>query len=155
MHSGSCLTGLLRLAPKSKTAVALQPWYRQAVMVALVPTTACPVLWGRDGAVAGLGTFGRVRLVRHRASGKPLALKILKKSEVCATAPALPRALALATPAIAIVPCVVSQILRLKQVDHVKSELAILSAASHPFIVNLCVWFMSLPSGGHGADPVP
>lgn len=31
----------------------------------------------------GTGTFGRVRLARHKGSKKYMALKILKKSEVC------------------------------------------------------------------------
>jgi serine/threonine protein kinase len=57
----------------------------------------------------GTGTFGRVRLVKHRATGKFYALKILKKSEI----------------------------IRLKQVDHIKSEVRILSKIFHPFVVNL------------------
>lgn len=49
----------------------------------------------------GTGTFGRVRLVKHRndpAEALPLALKCLKKNEI----------------------------IRLKQIEHVKSEKAIL-----------------------------
>jgi serine/threonine protein kinase len=49
----------------------------------------------------GTGTFGRVRLVKHRdepPESLPLALKCLKKSEI----------------------------IRLKQIEHVKSEKAIL-----------------------------
>ena len=42
----------------------------------------------------GTGTFSRVRICRHKASGKYMALKILKKSEI----------------------------IRLKQVQHVQSE---------------------------------
>lgn len=57
----------------------------------------------------GTGTFGRVRLAHHKASNKYYALKILKKSEI----------------------------IRLKQVDHIKSEVRILSMIGHPFIVNL------------------
>lgn len=57
----------------------------------------------------GTGTFGRVRLVRHLESSKYHALKILKKSEI----------------------------IRLKQVDHIKSEVRLLSMIMHPFIVNL------------------
>jgi len=30
----------------------------------------------------GTGTFGRVRLCRHRANGRHYALKIMKKTEV-------------------------------------------------------------------------
>lgn len=57
----------------------------------------------------GTGTFGRVRLVKNKANGKYCALKILKKSEI----------------------------IRLKQVDHIKSEVSLLSMIQHPFVVNL------------------
>lgn len=57
----------------------------------------------------GTGTFGRVRLARHKVTGKFHALKILKKYEV----------------------------IRLKQVEHIMSEKRILSTVDHPFIVNL------------------
>jgi serine/threonine protein kinase len=57
----------------------------------------------------GTGTFGRVYLVQHRPSKRFFAMKILKKSEV----------------------------LRLKQVEHVNSERAILAQLKHPFIVRL------------------
>ena len=60
----------------------------------------------------GTGTFGRVRLVKHRddpAETLPLALKCLKKNEI----------------------------IRLKQIEHVKSEKAILHRINHPYIVNL------------------
>ena len=56
-----------------------------------------------------LGSFGRVKLSRVKATGEYVALKILKKAEI----------------------------LRLKQVDHVISEFSILRMANHPFIVNL------------------
>jgi len=57
----------------------------------------------------GTGTFGRVRLVRQKVSGNFFAMKILKKSEV----------------------------VRLKQVEHVLSEKRILASLLHPFIVRL------------------
>jgi len=57
----------------------------------------------------GTGTFGRVYLVRHKPTGKFYAMKTLKKTEV----------------------------VRLKQVEHINSEKQILSAIRHPFIVNL------------------
>lgn len=60
-------------------------------------------------ATLGTGTFGRVRLVKYRVNDNFYALKILKKSEI----------------------------LRLKQFEHIKSEVKILSKLSHPFIVNL------------------
>lgn len=57
----------------------------------------------------GTGTFGRVYLVRHKPTGKYYAMKTLKKTEV----------------------------VRLKQVEHINSEKQILSSIRHPFIVNL------------------
>lgn len=71
------------------------------------PWTRCDDVWSISGT--GTGTFGRVRLVKHNASGEVYALKILKKSEI----------------------------LRLKQVDHIKSEIEVLQQIQHPFIVNL------------------
>eukprot|EP01053_Blabericola_migrator_P005843 Blabericola_migrator_1__5842@NODE_295_length_10235_cov_141_552026_g242_i0_p4_GENE_NODE_295_length_10235_cov_141_552026_g242_i0NODE_295_length_10235_cov_141_552026_g242_i0_p4_ORF_typecomplete_len516_score54_36Pkinase/PF00069_25/4_2e75Pkinase_Tyr/PF07714_17/1_3e44Kinaselike/PF14531_6/2_5e17Kdo/PF06293_14/2_9e07Pkinase_fungal/PF17667_1/6_6e07WaaY/PF06176_11/6_9e07APH/PF01636_23/2_6e05RIO1/PF01163_22/8_8e05YrbLPhoP_reg/PF10707_9/0_076YukC/PF10140_9/0_077ActFrag_cataly/PF09192_10/0_12FTA2/PF13095_6/2 len=66
----------------------------------------------------GTGTFGRVRVVRLREGPTylqtvPMALKILRKSKI----------------------------IQMKQVEHVKSEKAILQAINHPFIVNLCASF--------------
>lgn len=63
----------------------------------------------------GTGTFGRVRLVnfKHENGNIPYALKILKKD----------------------------YIIKLKQVEHVKSEKRLLSAINHPFIVNLLAAF--------------
>jgi len=66
-------------------------------------------------ATVGTGTFGRVRVIKIKGSPDrtPLALKIMKKSEV----------------------------IRLKQVEHVKAETQILSMIEHPFIVNLLATF--------------
>jgi len=66
-------------------------------------------------ATVGTGTFGRVRVVKIKENPDrtPLALKIMKKSEV----------------------------IRLKQVEHVKAETQILSVIEHPFIVNLLTTF--------------
>ncbi|CAE8637940.1 unnamed protein product, partial [Polarella glacialis] len=66
-------------------------------------------------ATVGTGTFGRVRVVKIKGSSDrtPFALKILKKSEV----------------------------IRLKQVEHVKAEKQILAMIEHPFIVNLLTTF--------------
>jgi protein kinase X len=63
----------------------------------------------------GTGTFGRVRLVtlRHQSADHHLALKMMKKSVV----------------------------LQLKQVEHIRSEKAILSTIQHPFIVNMITSF--------------
>lgn len=66
----------------------------------------------------GTGTFGRVRLIKHRDDPPevlPLALKCLKKTEI----------------------------IRLKQIEHVKSEKSILARINHPFIVNLKDTFQS------------
>eukprot|EP01028_Stygiella_incarcerata_P004345 TRINITY_DN1945_c0_g1_i2.p1 TRINITY_DN1945_c0_g1~~TRINITY_DN1945_c0_g1_i2.p1 ORF type:complete len:335 (-),score=96.41 TRINITY_DN1945_c0_g1_i2:1260-2264(-) len=62
----------------------------------------------------GTGTFGRVRLARHKETGKYVAVKILKKAEI----------------------------IRLKQVDHIKSEKAVLQEVQHPFIIRLYKTFM-------------
>jgi serine/threonine protein kinase len=63
----------------------------------------------------GTGTFGRVRVVKIKGNSDrtPMALKIMKKSEV----------------------------IRLKQVEHIKAETSILKEVEHPFIVNLLAHF--------------
>lgn len=71
----------------------------------------------------GTGTFGRVRLIKikdniedklpHKAFQSYYALKILKKQEI----------------------------IRMKQVDHVLAEAAILSEVTHPFVVNMLKGF--------------
>lgn len=68
------------------------------------------------GDTLGTGTFGRVRLVTYSMNKKIhyFALKMLKKSEI----------------------------IRLKQVDHIKSEKAILNRIAHPFVVSLYASFM-------------
>ena len=55
----------------------------------------------------GTGTFGRVFLVRHNHSQNYFAMKILRKHDI----------------------------VRLKQVDHIKNEREILGSLQHPFIV--------------------
>ena len=57
----------------------------------------------------GMGSYGRVRLCRNKKTNKVFAIKMLKKSEI----------------------------IRMKQVDHVYSEYTILSSIYHPFIVEL------------------
>lgn len=57
----------------------------------------------------GTGTFGRVCLCLDRTTNKYCAMKILAMSDV----------------------------IRLKQVEHVKNEKSILTEINHPFIVNL------------------
>jgi len=61
----------------------------------------------------GTGTFGRVRLCQYEKSGEFYAIKILKKSEV----------------------------VRMRQVEHVLSEKSVLEEIAHPFIVNLVATF--------------
>ena len=56
----------------------------------------------------GTGSFGRVRLGRHKKTKKIYAIKMLKKHEI----------------------------IRLKQTDHIHSEFQILSQLNHPFIVD-------------------
>jgi serine/threonine protein kinase len=67
------------------------------------------------GDTLGTGTFGRVSLVSYTYNKRVLyfALKCLKKSEI----------------------------IRLKQVDHIKSEKSILERIAHPFIVSLYTSF--------------
>lgn len=59
--------------------------------------------------VLGQGAFGRVSLVREKSSGQYWAIKQLKKSDL----------------------------IKKKQVDHVKNEIVILSSVDHPFIVKM------------------
>jgi len=61
----------------------------------------------------GTGSFGRVKLVRHKATRQVYALKILSKSLV----------------------------LRTKQAEHIIAEKNILSSLMHPFIVNMYATF--------------
>lgn len=57
----------------------------------------------------GTGSFGRVRLGRHKKTNKIYAIKMLKKAEI----------------------------IKLKQMDHIYSEYTILSMLNHPFIVEM------------------
>eukprot|EP00696_Hemimastix_kukwesjijk_P014518 gnl/Hemi2/28532_TR9450_c0_g1_i1.p1 gnl/Hemi2/28532_TR9450_c0_g1~~gnl/Hemi2/28532_TR9450_c0_g1_i1.p1 ORF type:complete len:345 (-),score=59.24 gnl/Hemi2/28532_TR9450_c0_g1_i1:166-1200(-) len=61
------------------------------------------------GCIIGTGTFGKVRLVRYKPNGQVYAMKVLKKSEI----------------------------IRLKQVEHILSEKQVLSLVDHPFLVKL------------------
>uniref|UniRef100_A0A2C9K8T4 Protein kinase domain-containing protein n=1 Tax=Biomphalaria glabrata TaxID=6526 RepID=A0A2C9K8T4_BIOGL len=60
----------------------------------------------------GTGTFGRVVLTRHKDTREYSALKVMA----------------------------ITQVIKLKQEAHIKSEKTILSTISHPFIVNL-LWY--------------
>ena len=55
----------------------------------------------------GAGSFGRVKLSKHKSTGKFCAIKILKKAEI----------------------------IKLKQVDHIMNEVKILTMIKHPFLV--------------------
>jgi len=57
------------------------------------------------GVTLGTGSFGRVKLAKHKKTGEFSALKILKKHDI----------------------------IKLKQVDHVISENTILIDIDHPF----------------------
>ena len=57
----------------------------------------------------GTGSFGRVKLIKHLTSSKYFALKILTKAEI----------------------------VKLKQVDHILSEVTILNSLDHPLIVKM------------------
>lgn len=60
-------------------------------------------------AILGVGTFGRVRMVRHRPTKSTYALKCMRKGQVIA----------------------------LKQVEHVKNEKHLLDLCDHPFLLRL------------------
>jgi protein kinase X len=55
----------------------------------------------------GTGSFGRVKLVKQKSDKSYYALKMLKKADI----------------------------IKLKQIDHIYSELSIMSEIDHPFIV--------------------
>ncbi len=57
----------------------------------------------------GTGSFGRVKLIQRKRDDKYYALKILKKAEI----------------------------IKLKQIDHILSEISILNMIDHPFIVEM------------------
>lgn len=57
----------------------------------------------------GTGSFGRVKLARHKKTNKIYAVKMLKKAEI----------------------------IKSKQIDHIYSEYTILSMLNHPFIVEM------------------
>lgn len=61
------------------------------------------------GKTLGTGAFGRVKFVTFKATSKNYALKTLKKAAI----------------------------IKMKQVDHIVSEKAILVSLKHPFIVNM------------------
>ena len=96
-------------------------WQRNGVLVVRAASGArgvgampmkFPVLELKDcelRATLGTGSFGRVRLIKHKSDNGYYALKMLKKSEV----------------------------IHLKQVDHVKTEKKILEEIQHPNIVNM------------------
>ena len=84
------------------------------------PTNPAPLRHARAHARkshAGTGTFGRVYLCQDGIDGQYHALKVLKKLDV----------------------------VRLKQVEHIRSEKDILAMVNHPFIVTLYVYM-----GGRG-----
>mmetsp|Transcript_54575 Transcript_54575/g.143704 ORF Transcript_54575/g.143704 Transcript_54575/m.143704 type:complete len:363 (+) Transcript_54575:131-1219(+) len=93
----------------------------KAVPVATLKALVKGRLWSFQDfdlrATVGTGTFGRVRMVKIKnsveAKGIPMALKIMRKCEV----------------------------IRLKQVEHVKAERHILAMVEHPFVVNLLTTF--------------
>jgi len=92
---------------------------RSANQLRDIKDVRCPQLSLSDfelSTTLGVGTFGRVRLGRAldtSAIGVPVAVKIMKKMEL----------------------------IRLKQVEHVKAEKDILSMITHEFIINLITSF--------------
>ena len=61
----------------------------------------------------GKGMVGRVYLSRHKKSGKYFALKRMQKAEI----------------------------VRRRNIEHVKAEINLLSAANSPFVISMCVSF--------------
>jgi serine/threonine protein kinase len=59
------------------------------------------------GPTVGTGSFSRVRVAQHKATGSVWALKLMKKAEI----------------------------VRLQQTEHVQNERSLLSTLRHPFIV--------------------
>jgi len=57
----------------------------------------------------GTGSFGRVKLAKHKSTGKYVAVKIMKKGDI----------------------------IKHKQVDHIMSEINILAVLGHPFMVRM------------------
>lgn len=82
------------------------PYFKPESKVNLDP---CNLEAFEIGAILGTGSFGRVCICEHKATGTICALKMLSKS----------------------------QILRTKQVMHIKAERDILSVANFPFLVNM------------------
>merc|ERR1719201_2774336 len=63
--------------------------------------------------ILGVGTFGRVKLVVHKPTNTPYALKCMRKGQVIA----------------------------LKQVEHVMNEKNLLEMCDHPFLLNLAATY--------------
>ena len=85
-----------------------------------------------------------MRIARHKSSGTYLALKILKKVHPrhetgvrTRTHPAAPTRLSPDVP-LPVRSVLQSEIIRLKQVDHIMSEKDILQRINHPMIIMLC-----------------
>ena len=74
------------------------------------PTTGHPILSKLNFVkIIGTGTFARVYLVRNGTNQKFEAVKVLS----------------------------ISDVIRMKQIDHVKNERSILNEVMHPFLINL------------------
>ena len=59
------------------------------------------------GETLGTGSFGRVKIAKHKKTGEFVAMKIMKKMEI----------------------------LKSKQIDHISNEIKILSMIDHPFVI--------------------
>ncbi len=60
-----------------------------------------------QGATLGTGSFGRVKIAKHKKTGTYVALKCMKKMEI----------------------------IKSKQTDHIMNEIKILGMINHPFII--------------------
>lgn len=92
----------------------------------------------------GTGTFGRVLLVRQRPSYRPTSYHPIFPHLFKSQDPSLPSPAATAhadsqLPHFAMKVLRKTEIVRLKQVEHINSERAILERIRHPFIVELYV----------------
>jgi hypothetical protein len=91
------------------------------------------------GDTLGTGTFGRVRIVTYTHPSAATTTPATSSTAVAVSAAPVPAGAASSGKPMyfALKMLKKSEIIRLKQVEHIKAEKAILSRIAHPFIVNL------------------
>lgn len=115
--SSSSVTLKLPTISKTKASVAvlpkikpLSPRKRASMPVPLVHASDKPCLDDyRLMRIVGTGTFSRVRIAQNHRSQEIIVLKIMRKADI----------------------------IKMRQVEHIKNEKNILSSISHPLLVNL------------------